>query len=193
MSASFYTGYFTGYEENGSCSQAISFTAPRGTTHLNISYSGTHTGYFCELPGSTDTRFDTKRVPARSSCSYTAYSSYDSTLYSQPGGGTSDTGSRVNWILNNKRGESQTLNPTAMDIQYCIWNLLVPGYSVSALTPDGAQLLSNANIIWLELCSRIFSNGDNRALPGGVNPNANGQVPENLIVEYHFLCSFSEV
>jgi trimeric autotransporter adhesin len=118
------------------------------------------------------------------SSAYTAYSSYDPTLYAQAGGGNLDGWSRINWLLNNKTGASRTLHPTVMDIQYCIWNLLIPGYSTSNMTADGIQLLSDATLYGRNFVPSWFQTMAIALYAGGINPADNGAVPEDVLVEY---------
>lgn len=71
-----------------------------------------------------------------------------------------------------------------MDIQYCIWNLLIPGYSQSNMSSDGLQLLSDATLYGRNFSPSSFQTAAIVLYAGGINPNDNGAVPEDVLVEY---------
>lgn len=115
--------------------------------------------------------------------SYTAYNSYDPNLYNLAGAGTAVEWQEINWVLNNKTGASGNLNPSVLDIQGVIWDILIPGY-YPYLSPDGTTLYNQA-----------LSNGPNFVpgpgqilgivlYSGGINSNDGPNNAQDLIVEY---------
>lgn len=79
---------------------------------------------------------------------YNAYSSYDPNFLSLPGTSTATAWEEVNWLINNPHGTGNNLNPTVMDLQYIIWDLLIPGPPLYAptsfMTADGVTLYNEA-------------------------------------------------
>lgn len=122
--------------------------------------------------------------------SYTAYSSYYLNFLALSGVGTSPATDwqEINWLLNHKKGESGTLNPSVTDIEYVIDDILVPGYDTADLSPDGKQLLSDA-----EQYGPEFTPGPGQILAialynAGINPNDGATSVQDLIVEYTLPC-----
>ena len=75
---------------------------------------------------------------------YTAYSSYDPAVFALGNEGTQAQWQQINWVLNNKKGQSGALASTVTDIQFVIYDLLIPGYDTASLSTDGTQLLTDA-------------------------------------------------
>lgn len=133
--------------------------------------------------------------------SYTAYSSYDSTFLSKPGvagaGATPATAwQEVNWVINHKHGQSGTENPTIMDIQYVIWDLLIPGYG--SLDPSqNPNVDSAAQPLYNDAIAHgpgfIPAPGQLIAIAlyvSGINPSTNQSTTvQDIFVEYPVPCT----
>lgn len=162
----------------------VPFTGPIGPTYSSftaaspatgpVSVAGNPYNVWCENPyGYTDTGLAT----------YTAYNSYDPNLYSLSGAGNAVQWQEINWVLNNKQGASGNLNPSVLDIQGVIWNILIPGY-YPYLSADGTALYNQA------LSNGPgFVPGPSQILGivlyvGGINPNDGPDDAQDLIVEY---------
>ncbi len=162
----------------------VPFAGPTGPTYSTftaaspatgpVSLAGNPYNVWCENPYG----YTTVGLTA-----YTAYNSYDSNLYNLSGAGTAVEWQEVNWVLNNKQGASGNLNPSVLDIQGVIWNILVPGY-YPYLSTDGTALYNQA-----------LSDGPNFVpgpgqilgivlYAGGINPNDGPNNAQDLIVEY---------
>lgn len=114
---------------------------------------------------------------------YTAYNSYDPNLYTLSGAGSAVEWQEINWVLNNKKGSSGNLNPSVIDIQGVIWNILIPNY-YPYLSSDGTTLYNEAIS-----SGPGFVPGPGQILGivlyvGGINPNDGSNNAQDLIVEY---------
>jgi hypothetical protein len=114
---------------------------------------------------------------------YVPYSSYDPALYALKNMGTQTQWQQVNWLLNNKKGASGTLNPSITDIQFVIYDLLINNYDTSSLSTDGSQLLADAQAS----SGFIPSPGQIVAIvlySAGINVNDGPTSIQDLILEY---------
>lgn len=116
--------------------------------------------------------------------SYTLYNSYDPTLWSFGNEGSQAQWEEINWLLNNKTGHSQEVTPTVLDLQMVIYNILVPGYNSTDLSPAASQLLSDATIYGKgfvpapgQILGLVLYNA-------GINPSDGPNSVQDLLLEY---------
>lgn len=120
---------------------------------------------------------------------YTAYNTYDPNFLALSGvtyGADPATAwQEVNWLINNKHGHSGTLNPSVMDTQFVIWDLLWPGYQPTMfLSPDAQQLLSDAQTYGPGF---VPQPGQLLAVDlyiGGIQDSDGPNSPQDIFIEY---------
>lgn len=122
---------------------------------------------------------------------YTAYSSYDPSFLALSGAGSATGWMEVNWVINHPHGATNEVNPTPMDIQYVIWNLLDPGYyTFPSGDTAGPQLLNDAQ----SPAAQRFVPGPGQLLAialyiGGISPTDRPTTPQDIFIPYPVPCS----
>jgi len=130
----------------------VPLTGPTGVTYSTLVVSSPTAGPISTLGSPYNVWcFNPYGTIETTPVTYNAYSSYDPTFLALPGaaGAGVDPATawqEINWVINHLKGASGNLNPSTMDIQYVIWDLLIPGYDTDPddVSPDGLQLLADA-------------------------------------------------
>jgi len=115
---------------------------------------------------------------------YTAYNSYDPNLWAKGNEGNQKQWEEINWVINNRKGHSGTLNPSVSDVQLVIHDILIPGYDTADLSADGKTLLSDAGTygpgfvpVGGQLLAIVLYNA-------GINPNDGPTSVQDVILQY---------